>query len=100
MKKLQKPHDDIYECEVTKKSIETAIQYLVDESLRLNDVYGANILRNALLEYGKEHDFRGCSDADEKTIVSFLRQFIGLDDNQKNLFIVELERTFIKKDIN
>lgn len=93
---LKKSRKGAYAHDVNEKSIETAVRYLIEECLRLNDLKGAEILQNALIEYKNKNEIQKFPKNYEAKVIHFLKEFLKLNDEQKGLVLSYFERKAIE----
>jgi hypothetical protein len=92
--RLKKSRKNVYAYNVTEKSIKTAVEYLVKECLRLNDLKGAKILEYALVDFSNKEKAKNFSISDEVQVIHILREYLRLNARQKEQFLTHLELGF------
>lgn len=75
----------------SKCSLERAVEYLINEYLRLKDVSSAKILSEALADLKSQKGLMTFANGDEESVIKFLREFLKLNEEEKYQIVSTLK---------
>ena len=89
--KISTQPEDIYAKVATRYSIETAVEYLIQECISIKDFKGAKILSNALEDFRRNGSTVTFDKQDEKFVIAFLRELLAMNDASRKQLADVLE---------